>query len=263
MAATIADGAPGPLPEFEEEFELEGEFEYEDESEEFYRRLTVLARRAAQSPALRRIALTTARSVLGGAGGMGQAAGGPPSEGEYASEYEEEGEEEGEWESRLHPMHPMRRVPPVVVMEHLGHAAAEAESEAEAEAFIGALIPLAARLLPRAASVFLRAAPQLIRGAARVSRTLRRDPATRPLVRAVPTIVRRTAADVARQAAQGRPVTPRAAVRTLARQTASVLSNPQQCVRAYRRSKALDRQFHRAARGAAVAVPTAGPMGGR
>ena len=118
-----------------------------------------------------------------------------------------------------------------------------AESEAEAEAFIGALVPLAARLIPRVAPTILRAAPGLIRGAAQVARTLRTNPVTRPLVRAVPTIIQRTAAIIAQQVGQGQPVTPSTAVRTLARQTARVLSSPQQCVQAYRRSRVLDRRF--------------------
>jgi hypothetical protein len=164
----------------------------------------------------------------------------PQSEFEAEYEWEMEGE-----------LNPIRRVYPDALMEHLAHRAAEAESEAEAEAFIGALIPLAARLLPRVAPAIMRAAPGLIRGVAGVARTLRRSPTTRPLVRAIPTIVRRTAANIAQQVGQGQPVTPQTAVRTLARQTAQVLSSPQQCVRAYQRARALDRRFHRAA-GAAM-----------
>jgi len=73
-------------------------------------------------------------------------------------------------------------------------------------------------------------------------------------VRTVPTIVRRTAANIAQQAAQGQSMTPQRAVQTLARQTAQVLSSPQQSVQAYQRSCALDRRFHRAAGGANPAV---------
>src|SRR5438132_9262300 len=102
------------------------------------------------------------------------------------------GELEGEyeWEAEANPI---RRVYPDALMEHLGHAAAEAATEAEAEAFIGALVPLAARLVPRVAPMIMRAAPNLIRGVSRATRVLRANPATRPLVRAIPTVVRRTA----------------------------------------------------------------------
>jgi hypothetical protein len=225
--------------ELEEEYEaeLEGEWEAEEESEEFFRQLAGLAAQAARSPALRRIGRAAARSALRGLDGRAAAEGELELEGEWEAEYE--GEEEGEYEAN-----PIRRVYPDALMEHFGHAASTARSEAEAEAFVGALVPLAARVVPRVAPAVLRAAPQLVRGVARVTRTLRRNPATRPLVRAVPTIVRRTTANLARRAARGQPVTPRVAVRTLAGQTARVLSSPRQCVHAYRRSRALDRRYH-------------------
>jgi hypothetical protein len=219
--------------ELEGEGEFEEEYEGEEEGEEFFRRLASVAAQAARSPALRRLGQAAARSALGGVAGLGEL----ELEGEEEAEYE--GEEEAEWEAN-----PIRRVYPDALMEHVGHVASQTESEAEAEAFVGALVPLAARLIPRVAPAVMRAAPQLIRGVARVTRTLRRNPTTRPLVRTVPTIVRRTTASLARRAARGRPVTPRVAARTLAGQTARVLSSPRQCVRAYRRSCVLDRRYH-------------------
>jgi hypothetical protein len=135
---------------------------------------------------------------------------------------------------------------PAALMEHYGHAAAEAESEAEAEAFIFPLIPLAAKMLaPQIGRLVMRrAAPHLVRGVSRAVRTLRRNPQTRPLVRVMPSIVRRTVVDLGRQAQAGRPVTPQAATTALARQTGRVLSDPRQCVGAYRRSRRLDSRYH-------------------
>ena len=148
-------------------------------------------------------------------------------EGEWEDEYELEGEWEDEYEDEAERMaNPLLRVYPDAMMEHLGHAAAEAETEAEAEAFIGALVPLAAGLVRKAAPHIARHTPQLVRGLSKVARTLRRSPTTRPLVRALPTIASRTTRSLARQAAHGRPITPRRAVRTLAGQTRSVLSSP-------------------------------------
>lgn len=257
--------------EFEWEGEYEGEAEYESEAEaeEFFGRLANWTRTqwGTQGSPLRRVALGAARAAvnqgsqaLGGAIGgrfgqrdLGQRLGNVVGSGLQTlipeREFEDEFEGEGEGE-----LNPLRRVYPDALMEHLGHAAAEAESEAEAEAFIGALIPMAARLIPRVAPAIMRAAPQLIRGASNVVRQLRRNPATRQLVRTVPTIVRGTVADIARQVGRGQPVTPQSAVRSLARQTARTLSNPRRCVQAYRRSRALDRQHHRAER--AATVPT-------
>jgi len=236
------------LPEWEEE--LEGE----SEGEEF---LGGLARRAAQA-------------VLGSIGGpsdsefeaelegeeegeefLGGIVRGPLGEAEFEeeNEYELEGEWEGEFEEEGEGMaNPLRRIYPDAMMEHLGHAAAEAETEAEAEAFIGALVPLAAGLVRSAAPMVARSTPQLVRGLSTVTRMLRRNPTTRQLVRAIPTIASRTTRSLARQVSHGRPITARRAVRTLAGQTAAVLSSPR--VRNYtiHRARALDRTYHRAAR---------------
>jgi hypothetical protein len=86
--------------------------------------------------------------------------------------------------------------------------------------------------------------PQLTRGATQVMRQLRQSPTTRPLVRAMPTIVRRTVADVARQVERGRPVTADFATRMLARETRRALADPQQLMRMYQRSRELDRRYH-------------------
>jgi hypothetical protein len=191
------------------------------------------AARAATLPvsrgALRRVGTTAARSAL--TRGMTTI---------RQSEFEAEFEGEAL-------VNPIRRVYPDAMMEHFGHAAAEAETEAEAEAFVGALIPLAARLIPRVAPAIIRSSPALLRGVAGITRTLRANPATRPLVRAVPTIVRRTAADINRQSRGGRQVTPQAAVQALARQTQRVLANPQQTRAALRRNAVVDRRYHRTA----------------
>jgi len=263
--------------EGEWEWEGEGESELEAESEEFFSRIVGLARRAASSPALRRVGLRAARGALSGLGGagaaLGRAVGGAQGGalgrdlgatlGRHVSGWLPQRELEGEWEYEFEgegEVNPIRRVyPDAALMEHLGHAAAEAESEEEAEAFLGALVPLAARLVPQAASAVMRVAPSLIRGVAGAARTLRANPATRQLVRTLPTVVRQTTANLARQAQQGRRVTPQTAVRTLARQTSQVIGSPRRTAQAYQRSRALDRRFHRAAGPAASATgPAAG-----
>jgi hypothetical protein len=93
----------------------------------------------------------------------------------------------------------------------------------------------------------MRVAPGLVRGVANVTRTLRANPATRPLVRAVPAIVRRTVADIDRRDRRGQQVTAQQAVQTLARQTRAVLCSPQQTRRALHQNTALDRHYHRVA----------------
>jgi len=256
--------------EFESEWESEGEFELEAEDEgefegeEFFGRLANLARRAGQNPMLRRVGLQAARSALGGLRGMGPAGGiAAGALGGFLPQREIEGEYEGEYEGEHENfVNPQRRLSREALMAHLGNAAASAESEDEAEAFIGALIPLAAQLIPRVAPAVMRAAPQLIRGISNVTQRLRSNPATQQLVRTLPTIARNTVGSLARQAGQGRPITPRTAVRTLAQQTSRVLSNPRQATQAYRRNRALDRQYHRAvARPGAPAMRMPGAFG--
>ena len=316
-------------PEYEYEYEGEMEFESEGEyeAEEFFGRLAGLARRAVQSPALRRIGLRAARSALRGLGGVGGAIGGAiggargaslgrslgstvgrhasgwlpqreyEGEWELEGEFELEGEYEFEGESEFemegeYEVNPQRRIYNEALMEHLGHAAAEAETEEEAEAFIGALAGIAsgaARLgstvgrvgsaagrVGRLGSVagratssgtLARVVPQLSRGATNIARILRRSPSTRPLVRTLPNIMQRTTRSLAQQALRGQPVTPLAASRTLAQQAARVIGSPQQAVQAYRRSRALDRRFHPGspgvAAGRAVAAGRRGPYPGR
>lgn len=132
---------------------------------------------------------------------------------------------EGEFEGEAF-ANPQRRLGPQALMERLGREAAAAESEDEAEAFLGALVPLAAQAVPQAASSLARAAPQLISGVAHVGRVLRGNPATRGLVRVLPAVTRRTAADIARQASsQASPPTPQSVAHTLARQTARALGS--------------------------------------
>jgi hypothetical protein len=250
----------------EGEGEWEGEYEGELEGEEF---LGAVARRGwgwltrPGSPQ-RRFALGAARAAvqrgsqaLGGyVGGrlgqqnLGQQVGGVIGSGLSSllpqQEFEWESEFEGEWEGEEF-VNPLRRVYADAMMEHMAHAATQARSEAEAEAFIGALAPLAARLLPAAAPTIMRALPGLVGGLSAATRVLRRHPSARPLVRTLPTVMRRTAAQLAQRATQGRPLSPQAAVRTLAQQTARVIASPQQSRQAVRRSQVVDRRLHQMA----------------
>ena len=177
----------------------------------------------------------------------------PESEDELEDEasLEDEGEEE---------ISPIRKVYPDAVMEHLGELAAEAESEDEAaEHFLPligmaaskllpvvarAVAPAARKALPKIARTVTKMTPRLTQGVAQLARKLHRNPSTRPLLRAVPAIARRTVHSIARQVAHHKPITARSAVRTLARQTARVLGHQRQRRHALRRHHHLDRGFH-------------------
>ncbi len=160
---------------------------------------------------------------------------------------------ESELEAALGLTGPPAPSSPALLMEHLGALAANAESEAVAEAFLGALVPLATKLAPAIA----RATPHLVQGVAKVGRQLWRNPGTRRLVAAVPQVVQRTAADLARQHSRGIPLTTQAATRSLARQVANVLDDPAKRRRAIARCRALDRRWH-ATRRAPGSAPVPG-----
>lgn len=227
-----------PVQEYEGEWELA--HEDEDEAEEFFGALASLASRALSNPTLRRVGLGAARAALqaGGrafsdqTGGFSRQAAGYLQGLLPQSEAEAEAEDFADPFRRIYPNRPL--------MEHIGHAASEAEDEDEAEALVSSLVPLAARAAP----ALHRASPQLTRAVATIGRQLRADPSTRPLVRALPSIVQRTAHTVNRQAAAGHRITPQRALHTLARQTARTLSSPRQLVHDYRRSQRFDHNHH-------------------
>src|SRR5260370_18982183 len=172
-------------------------------------------------------------------------------EGEYESAFESEAEEE---------ISPIRKIYPDAMMEHLGQLAAEAETEDEAaEHFLplvgmaaskllpvvaNAVAPLAKKALPKSARAVTRATPQLTRGIGKVAKTLHRNPQTRHLLKTVPAIPRPTVGAIARQAAHRRHITPRTAVRTLARQARHGLGHPQHRRHALRHHNRLERRFH-------------------
>jgi len=220
------------LPELEDEFEAELEDEMEGESEDEMEGEAGL-------------------EGEGWLGALGNIAG------SLLGEQEMEGEDESEDEAEISPI---RKIYPDAMMEHLGELAAESESEDEAaEHFLPligmaaskllpvvarAVAPMARKALPKIAKALTRSTPQLTRGVGRVAKALHRNPQTRHLLRAVPSIARRTVGSIARQAARGRPINARTAVRTLATQTRNVLGNPRHRRHALRRHKNLERRFH-------------------
>ncbi|HYC89943.1 MAG TPA: hypothetical protein VEO54_12080, partial [Thermoanaerobaculia bacterium] len=90
--------------------------------------------------------------------------------------------------------------------------------------------------------------PNINRGVAVLTRILRRDPATRPMVRVIPTIVKRSAVSLRKQAASGRPLTRQAAARAVATQTRRVLGSPGTCAKAVHRNVTATRTAARSAR---------------
>jgi hypothetical protein len=217
--------------EAEDEWEVEGEDEWEDE--QF---LGGLVR------------------AVGGMFGGGDSELESEVEFDFEAEAESEAESEGEDEDFVNPV---RRIyPDAELMAHLSMHAARAQNEAEAEAFIGALIPIATRLIPRAAGLVRRHAPTLIRGTTRLSRQLRRNPATRRFVTAIPVILQRTAQSLADRAAKGQPITAETVITVLTDVAARVLRAPARRNRALGAVGTFDRRYRaRARRTATTARP--------
>jgi hypothetical protein len=118
--------------------------------------------------------------------------------------------------------------------EMMAEMAAHEQHEGQAEAMIGGAVVTV--LSPRDRRALRRLLPHLVRGAAVLTRVLRRRRATRPAVRAVPTIMRRTVATLKRQAAAGKPVTRQAAGRVAAAEVRRVLGSPSACAAAIRQN---------------------------
>ena len=234
--------------EFEDELEDEYEDEFEDEYEDEWE-----GEDEAED-----------EDFLGALGGIGKALGGllggegeDEAEFEFEAEAESEEEAETEYEDEAF-VNPVRRIyPDAELMAHLSTRAAQAGSEAEAEAFLGALVPIAARLIPRAAGVLARTAPALIRGTAALGRRLRRNPSTRRYVTALPVILQRTAQSLADQAASGRPVSPDEAISTMTTIARRVLNAGPDRTRAIRAVRTFDRRYHRRARASSGAAAPA------
>jgi hypothetical protein len=174
-------------------------------------------------------------------------------EAEAENELEAEGELEDEFEAEMEEeaegfVNPIRRVyRDAELMAHFASMAAQTESEAEAEAFIGALVPIAAKLIPRAAALVARNGPTLVRAATRVVRQLRRSSRTRRLVKALPVVLQRTAQSLADQAANGQPIDANTVIGTLGDMTGRVLRG-NYGRRAVRAVDVFNRRYHRRCR---------------
>jgi hypothetical protein len=220
--------------------ELEGEFEFEGDPflGGFLKKALSAAKRAA-GPIAKRLAPIAARSLIGMIPGIGAIAG--PIAGRLVQQLVKEGEAEaeaqesamfasGEAEGEVAQTESAHEA---ALAEVLAAQAAEAATEAEAEAMLGAALPITITIMsggrrPMRTPVG-RVTPVLATATARLAQTLRRNggPASRNLLRVVPSIHRRTVASLRAAARRGTPVTANLAVRTMAAQTRSVLSNPQ------------------------------------
>lgn len=225
------------------EAEDELEDEYEDETEQFS--FGGFLKKAL--PVLKSVAKVAAPIVgtaIGGpiGGKLGSMAAGALGEGEYEDEAEDEFEDEAESEvANEIASHELTHNE--AVAEMMAEAASNEAHEGEAEAMVGAAV--ATVISPKDRRALRRILPHLTRGTAILTRILRRRRSTRPGVRAVPTIMRRTVKSLKRQAGKGLRITRQRAGRTAARQIRRVLGNPKACATAIRRNIKVSRAYKR------------------
>src|SRR5690349_21372787 len=257
------------MHEYESEFEthefesgmgeLEGEFET---GEQFFgkiaRGIGSFVKRAA--PILRNVAKIAAPMVgtaIGGPFGaiLGKVASSALGEGEMEGEFEyefehHEGSHEFEMEFESHEYETHEAAHEIAhhetahheaIAELMAEAAAHEHHEGEAEAMAGAAAMNV--ISPADRRALRRILPHLVRGTAILTRILRRRRVTRPAVRAVPTIVRRTVKDLKRQAAAGKPITRQAAGKAAAAQVKKVLGNPKACAAAIQQNVRASRKL--------------------
>jgi hypothetical protein len=248
MSSAVNHRYPDVQGEFEDEDEQELEFEDEFEAEDELEHEAFLGALGGVTGVV--------KNLLGGDGEA-------EAEEEFEFEFEAEAENEQEFEDESF-VNPVQRIyRDAELMAHLAREAARTGSDQESEAFIGALIPIAARLIPRAADLVIRNAPALIRGATTIARRLRRRAGARGLVGAMPVILQRTAQSLADQALDGRDVNGRTALGTLARITGRVLGDRDTCRSAVRAVTVFDRRYHnRLHQAAAVSGSAPGMAGG-
>jgi hypothetical protein len=244
----IGNAVGSLLGESEDEFEFAHEDESEDESEQFFGKIGSFLKKAA--PILRKVAKVAAPIVgtaIGGPFGtiLGKAASsvlesehGEHGEHEFEDEYEHEAEHEMAHEIASHELSHHE-----ALAEMLAESASHEMHEAEAEAMSGAATVTV--ISPADRRALRRILPHLVRGTAILTRILRRHRSTKPLVRVVPTIVRRTVKDLKRQAARGVPITRRMAGRAASRQVRKVLGSPRAVSAALTRNVRVSRSYKR------------------
>ncbi len=248
------DGGSGEF-EFESyglgEFEGDGEFEFEGsgefEGDEFFGKIWNAAKKVGKvvAPLAKKFAPQIG-SVIGGAlgGPAGAAIGGKLGGFVQQMEAEDEGESEDEMNAQLEvPATEDQLAEAVAVAASKGRPIDAQSLGSQITIFIGSRSPLPVKTV----------LPVLSKASGDVARVLvaRRDPRARALVRALPTIQRRTVATLTRKAQTGKPVTPRIAVRVMAKHAQRTLGSQQAITKALATNAAKKRTLDRKARGRA------------
>lgn len=241
-------GYDGYDHEFEFEFESGasyGEFESEFEGDEFLGSLWKAAKKASSvvAPLAKKFAPQIGGLIGGALGGpAGAAIGGKLGGFVQKMESEDEGESEDEMNAGM-------VVPETEdqLSEAVAHAASKGgPSDAQSlgsqvTIFVGGRAPLPVKTV----------LPVLSQASGNVARALvqSRDPRARALIRTLPAIQRRTVATLIQKARTGKPITPKVAVRVMAKHANRTLSSPSAITKALATNAAKKRSLDRRAVG--------------
>jgi hypothetical protein len=127
------------------------------------------------------------------------------------------------------------------VAEYMADVAVKAPNPVDSCAIAGAITNTIASKAPLQVKAV---SPTLSSASARLTKVMKNNPATKPLVKVVPTIAKKTVATLARKAAKGKPVTPAIAKRVMAKQAMRVLSNPSELTKAIAKNEVKKRKVN-------------------
>ncbi|WP_033920047.1 hypothetical protein [Sphingomonas sp. 37zxx] len=223
--------------------ENNGYDQFDPEGDEFLGKIWNAAKKAAKvvAPIAKKFAPQIG-SVIGGAlgGPAGAAIGGKLGGFVKSMEAEDEGETEDE-------MNAVIRVP--ITDDQLSEAMAVAATKSRPNDAASLGSALTVTIASRAPLPVKAVIPVLAKAGSDVARTLAssRDPRARALIRTLPTIQKRTVATLTRKAQTGKPVTPRTAVRVMARHASRTMGSPQVIAKALADNAAKKRGIDRKA----------------
>jgi hypothetical protein len=127
------------------------------------------------------------------------------------------------------------------VAEYMADVAVKAPNPVDSCAIAGAITNTIASKAPLQVKAV---SPTLSSASARLTKVMKNNLATKPLVKVVPTIAKKTVATLARKAAKGKPVTPAIAKRVMAKQAIRVLSNPSELTKAIAKNEVKKRKVN-------------------
>lgn len=125
--------------------------------------------------------------------------------------------------------------------EYMADVASKAPSSTDSQAMAGAVTTTIASKAPVQVK---QVAPTMASAAGRLTKLVSKSPRSKPLVKVVPTIAKKTVATLAKKTAKGKKVTPKTAKRVMAKHTVRVLSSPRELSKALVKNEAKRRKVN-------------------